>query len=319
MTRPDAYVPVAITTRSGFDESLHFGMAVGLAPDGDVAFAWGDPQSLIYPRSSNKPMQAVAMLRAGLRVPERQLALVCASHDGTPMHLELARDILAGVGLDEHDLANTPDLPLDTSAAEQVLRDGGGRTSLQQNCSGKHAGMLATCVANGWAHDASYLDREHPLQVGITDVLGELAGETPAHIGVDGCGAPAHVISLVGLARAFRSIATGAAGDAGLAVHRAMSTHPEVVSGVACEATTLVQSAPGLMLKEGAEGVFALALPDGRAVAGKLADGRDRARPALMVAALQQLGVSLGDAADAVRQVILGHGEVVGEVRAIVP
>lgn len=319
MSRPDAYVPVAITTRSGFDESVHFGVAVGLGPSGGIEFAWGDPDALIYPRSSNKPMQAVAMLRSGLSVPERQLALVCASHDGTPMHLDLARSILDGAGLGEGDLANTPDLPLDTEVAEQVLRSGGGRTSLQQNCSGKHAGMLATCVTNGWAHDASYLDPGHPLQQRVTDTLAELAGEDVAHIGVDGCGAPAHVISLVGLARAFRAIATGAAGDAGRAVHAAMSSHPEVVAGERCEATTLVRATPGMMLKEGAEGVFALALPDGRAVAAKISDGRDRARPALMVAALQQLGVDLGAAADAVRQVIRGHGEVVGEVRALVP
>lgn len=319
MSLADAYVPVAVTTRNGIEESLHFGMAVGLGPSGDVEFAWGDPTTPIYARSSNKPMQAVAMLRAGLRVPERQLALVCASHDGTSMHLDLAREILAGAGLAESDLANTPDLPLDEESAERVLRTGGRRTSLQQNCSGKHAGMLATCVANGWAHDASYLDPEHPLQQRVTETITELAGEPMAHIGVDGCGAPAHVYSLIGLARAYRSIAVGDAGEHGRAVYDAMVAHPELVGGERREATALVRATSGMMLKEGAEGVFAAAFSDGRAVAGKIADGRERARPALMVAALQQAGVDLGDAVAAARQVVLGHGEVVGEVRAIVP
>jgi L-asparaginase II len=319
MNPSNAYVPVAITTRSGIDESVHFGMAVGLDPSGEIEFAWGDPTTAIYARSSNKPMQAVAMLRAGLTVSERQLALVCASHDGTPVHLDLAREILAGAGLTESDLANTPDLPLDAESAEHVLRTGGHRTSLQQNCSGKHAGMLATCVANGWAHDPTYLDPEHPLQLLVTETITELAGEEMAHIGVDGCGAPAHVYSLVGLARAFRAIAVGDAGQRGRAVYQAMVAHPELVGGERREATSIVRATSGTMLKEGAEGVFAIALADGRAVAGKIADGRDRARPALMVAALRQAGVDLGEAVDAVRQVVLGHGEVVGEVRAIVP
>ena len=101
MPTPEAFAPVAITRRSGCDESVHFGAVVGLSASGQVEFAVGDPTAAIYPRSSNKPMQAVAMVRAGLRLPPELLALVCASHDGTPRHLDAARRILATAGLDE--------------------------------------------------------------------------------------------------------------------------------------------------------------------------------------------------------------------------
>jgi L-asparaginase II len=315
--KADAYVPVAVTSRSGFDESVHFGAVVALGPSGEVEFAAGDPTVAIYPRSSNKPMQAVAMVRAGLSLPPDLLALVCASHDGTPAHLAAARRILTSAGLDDTALANTADLPLDDDAAEAVLRAGGGRTPLQMNCSGKHSGMVATCVANGWPHDASYLEGLHPLQQAITASIAELAGEQPTHIGVDGCGAPAHVISLVGLARCFRAIATGAAGAAGDEVYTAMTDHPDMVGGERRDVTAFMRLVPGLMAKDGADGVFAAALPDGRAVALKIADGANRARPPLMVAALAALGIDVAEVAPVVAEHIRGHGRVVGEVRAL--
>jgi L-asparaginase II len=314
---PDAYVPVAITQRSGFDESVHFGAVVALDTDGSIAFAVGDPHVVIYPRSTNKPMQALAMVRAGLSLPPELLALVCASHDGTTRHLAAARHILARAGLDEQALGNTPDLPLDEHSAHEVLRQGGGRTPLQMNCSGKHSGMLATCVVNGWAHDQSYLDIDHPLQRRITDTIAELT-ETPVpHIGVDGCGAPAHVMSLVGLARAFRSIATGRAGTSGDQVHAAMTGNPFMVGGEQRDVTAFMQHVPGLMAKDGADGVFAASLPDGRTVALKIADGANRARPPVMVAALARLGVDTTAVAPLVVQHLRGHGRDVGSVRSI--
>ncbi|MGZ4699744.1 MAG: asparaginase, partial [Ilumatobacteraceae bacterium] len=188
MAAPEAFVPVAITRRSNCDESVHFGAVVGLSADGRIEFAVGDPTTAIYPRSSTKPMQAVAMVRAGLQLPPDLLALVCASHDGTPRHLEAVRRILATAGLDERSLANTPGLPLDEAAAEAVFRGGGGRTPLQMNCSGKHSGMLVTSAVNGWPVDRRYLDPEHPLQQRITATVDDLAAEPHSHIGVDGCG-----------------------------------------------------------------------------------------------------------------------------------
>lgn len=319
MATPESFAPVAITRRSGCDESVHFGAIVGLASSGEVAFAVGDPSTAIYPRSSNKPMQALAMVRAGLDLPPELLALVCASHNGSPAHLDAARRILATAGLDERSLANTPDLPLDDACAEAVLRAGGGRTSLQMDCSGKHSGMLVTSAINAWPVDASYLAPGHPLQRHITATIDELAGEQHSHIGVDGCGSPAHVISLLGLARGFRSIATGAAGSAGDAVYRAMTGHAEMVGGSDRDVTVLMRNVAGLMAKDGADGVFAAALPDGRAVAVKIADGANRARPPVMLAALRALGVDTSTVEPMVTQWVLGHGSHVGEVRAIAP
>ncbi len=306
-----AFVPVAVTSRSGFDESVHFGAVVCLGSSGEIVFAAGDPGVTIYPRSANKPLQATAMVRAGLDLPPPLLALVSASHDGTPMHIAAARAILAGAGLDERALANTADLPLDPGCAEQILRDGGGRRALWQNCSGKHAGMLATSVCNGWPTDPSYLRPAHPLQLAITATIDELAGEAHAHIGVDGCGAPAHGMTLVGLARAFRAIAMARG-----AVYTAMTAHPDMVGGARRDVTKLMRHVPGLVAKDGAEGVYAAALPDGRAVALKIADGASRARPAVMLAALVRLGVDVSEAAPLLVERVLGHGSPVGDVRA---
>ncbi|MEX0846532.1 MAG: asparaginase, partial [Ilumatobacteraceae bacterium] len=309
--------PVAMTTRSGQDESVHFGAVVVLARDGSVERAHGNPDALVYPRSSNKPMQAVAMVRAGLELPPELLALVCASHDGLPMHRDGALRILASAGLGAEALANTADLPLDPDESERILRGGGTRTPLQMNCSGKHSGMLATCVHNGWSHDASYLDPDHPLQQRITDTIVELSAEPAAPVGIDGCGAPAHMMTLAGLARSFRAIAVGEAGDAGRSVYAAMTGHPQMVGGPQRDVTAFIEEVPGLMAKDGAEGVFAAALPDGRAIALKIADGANRARPPLMVAALGWLGIDTTVLAARVAEPIRGHGQIVGTVRSL--
>lgn len=316
MTRSDSFVPLAQTTRSGFPESTHFAVAVALAHDGTVAFAAGDPTIEIYPRSSNKPMQALAMVRNGLTLPPELLALVCASHDGTPAHLDGVRRILASAGLDDAALMNTPDLPLDDASRERVLRDGGRRSALQQNCSGKHSGMLATCVINGWPLDA-YLDPTHPLQRAIDDVLPSLTGEPLGHVGVDGCGAPAHVMSLLGLARAFRSIAIAGPGTGSASIAEAMTAHPEMVGGDERDVTRLMRGVPGLVAKDGAEAVFAAALPDGRAVAVKVSDGSGRACAPIVIEALRLLDVDIAEIARRVREPIMGHGREVGEVSVL--
>ena len=154
--------------------------------------------------------------------------------------------------------------------------------------------MLVTSASNGWPTDNRYLEPDHPLQQAIMTTVDDLAAEVHSHIGVDGCGAPAHVLSLVGLARAFRSIANGNAGAAGDAVYECMA-------------------------KDGADGVFAAALPDGRAVALKIADGGNRARPPVMVAALRAVGIDVSAVEPLVAELVLGHGRRVGEVRAIAP
>jgi L-asparaginase II len=311
----DAFVELAVTTRNGHAESVHYGAVVALESDGSVAFALGDAGAVVFPRSSTKPIQATAMVASGLSLPPRLLALVCASHDGRAEHLSTAKEILATAGLTEDALGNTADYPLDPDAQDAAIRAGGVKTALQMNCSGKHSGMLATCVHNGWDLE-SYLHVDHPLQQRITEMVPQLAGEEASFIGVDGCGAPAHALSLTGLARAFRSVALAPSSSAAGQVATAIRQHPEMLGGPTRDITLLIQGVPGLMGKDGAEGVFAIALPDGRAIALKISDGANRARPPVMKFALQALGVDVS-AVDprAFDSVIFGHGKPVGSVR----
>lgn len=301
---------VAAVDRNGVDESFHHGTVVVADPSGCRALV-GDIDTVIYPRSSLKPLQTTAMLDAGLRLDSRGLALACASHDGSPAHLAVVREVLANAGRSEADLATTPDLPYDRGEAERVLAAGGGRTSLQMNCSGKHAAMIATCVAAGWPVDG-HLEPDHPLQVHIAAIVERLTGDV-AHIGVDGCGAPTHAVPIGGLALAISAIAA----ERGK-VWSAMTAHPELVGGPERPVSVLMRAVPGLMAKDGAEGVFVAGLLDGRAVVVKISDGASRAAAVVAAAALRTLGVDVPDEVDALlAPPVLGGGRTVGRVRAL--
>ncbi|MGB0112146.1 MAG: asparaginase [Ilumatobacteraceae bacterium] len=312
MTRFDgAIAPIAVTTRSGFEESVHHGAGVAVAASGEATATVGDADLVVYPRSSLKPMQAHAMVAAGLELPDELLAVACASHDGADVHLDAVRAILDRFDLVESDLQNTPTRPLDSAARTAAREAGIGPSSLQQNCSGKHAAMLATCRVNGWSID-TYLDVDHPLQQAITAGF-ERLGCTVHHIGIDGCGAPTHALSLSGLAGAFSTIATD-----GTPVARSMRANPVLVAGLARDTTRWMQAVPGLMTKDGADGVMAGALADGRSFAYKIADGSDLARESVMSEAMSRLGVDVaGLAPDLLSHPVLGHGREVGQVRAL--
>ncbi|GEL97791.1 asparaginase [Cellulomonas terrae] len=308
-----AAVPLARVLRGGLVESVHTGHVVVLAPDGSQRFALGDPDATMWARSSLKPLQAVAMLRAGLDVDGAELALVCASHNAEPAHLDVVRGILASAGLGADDLRNTPDWPLDPDSAWRWRADGHGTEPLTQNCSGKHAGMLATCVAAGWPTQ-DYLEPEHPLQVATRAVVGELTGVPVELVTVDGCGAPLFSTTLRGLARSFAGLACGD----GLPrrTGRAMSAHPWHVAGTGRDATRFMEAVPGLVAKDGADGVYAAGLPDGGAVALKIVDGSSRPRPAVLAAALTVAGVDRALVEAVALTPVLGHGRAVGEVVA---
>ena len=257
------------------------------------------------------------MLRAGLDLDGELLALAAASHSGEPGHVDGARRILGLAGLAEPDLRNTPTWPDDADAAFAWRAAGRGPAALTQNCSGKHAAMLATCVAAGWKTEG-YLDPEHPLQCAIRTEVAELTGDgEPAHVGVDGCGAPLFSCTLAGLARAFRRIATAPPGTAEHRVAAAIRAHPWWLGGTGRPVTRLIETLPGLIAKDGAEGVFAAALPDGRALAVKIVDGAARPLPVVVVAALRALG-ERGAGLDRIEQTdVLGGGRPVGAVRAV--
>ncbi len=311
---------VAEIVRSGFVEGRHYGSVVALAPDGEVEWSVGAVDVPVLPRSCNKPLQVLGMVRAGLDLPPDLLALACASHSGEPFHVEGVRRVLASAGLSEDALQTPPDYPLDDVAREDVVRAGGRRSPILMNCSGKHAAMLATCVANGWPVE-SYLEVGHPLQVAIAATFADLSAEPVATVAVDGCGAPLLSASLVGLARAFRSLAVATDGPA-RRVADAIRAHPAHVSGTRRDERELLAAIPGAIGKAGAESCYVVALPDGRAFALKVDDGAPRARPVLMAEALRRSGVLDLDGvdADAVRRtgehVLMGGGEPVGEIRA---
>ncbi|MEU4743717.1 asparaginase [Actinosynnema sp. NPDC023658] len=306
-----AHELVAEVWRGEFLESVHHGSVIALDREGREALTVGRPHDTTYPRSSNKPVQALAMLRHGLDLDGELLALACASHSGEDFHVDGVHRVLHAHGLDETALQCTPDLPIGEDALKAHLAAGRAKAPKYMNCSGKHAAMLATCAVNGWStHD--YLDPAHPLQLAVRDTLEELAGERIGAEGVDGCGAPLFGISLHGLARAFSTLARAEDGPE-RRIAQAMNRHPEWVGGTNRDVTKLMRAIPGAVAKDGAEGVYAIGLPTGEAVACKIADGSSRARTVVLVAALRKLGVAAPD--ELATFPVLGHGRPVGAVR----
>jgi L-asparaginase II len=312
---------LAEVIRSGVVESRHRGAIAAVAADGTVLLAAGTADVPMFPRSSNKPFQAATMLRCGLKLDGELLALAAASHSGEDFHVAGVRAILASAGLTEDALQCPPDYPLDEEANRAMIAAGADPDRIHMNCSGKHAAMLATCVAAGWPTE-SYRDPAHPLQQEIAAAISRLAGEPVGAIGVDGCGAPLMAISVTGLARAFRSVVLAEPGTAERAVADAMRAYPEWTSGTTRPERALMRAIPGLLLKSGAEGVEGFALADGRAGAFKTEDGAARGRVPVTVALLRELGADAEPGADAGALAVLatspvyGGGQVVGEIRA---
>ncbi len=301
---------LAEVVRSGYVEGAHRGSVVALRPDGSVALALGDLSRPVFPRSSNKPLQAIALLEAGWDpADERHLALAASSHSGEPDHLTAVQEMLGDLVL------QTPAAPpIDAAAWHALLRAGGTATPLTMTCSGKHAAMLRTCAVNGWTtHD--YLDPQHPVQQACLRAVEELAGEHVSHIAVDGCGAPQHALTLTGLARAFGRVASADLHAEARRTAAAMRAHPWYVGGSGRDVTALMEGVPGLVAKDGYEGVYAVGLADGSAVALKVEDGAERARTPVLVAALRLLGVQATVLEQYATAPVLGGNVVVGEVR----
>jgi L-asparaginase II len=295
-----------------------------IGADGTPQLTTGQGDAPMFPRSANKPMQAAGMLRCGLDLDGELLALAAASHSGEDFHVAGVRKILARAGLTEDDLQCPRALPREEVFQQEFLREGGEPDRVHMNCSGKHAAMLATCVAAGWP-TATYTDPGHPLQVALRQALESLAGEQSAAVGVDGCGAPVFALSLAGLARAFQALVTASPGTPERRVADAMRAYPEWTSGSLRTERALMAAVPGLLLKVGADGVQAFALADGRTAVFKIEDGSARARDPITVALLRRLGVTTGpevpdSALDEIGAVpVLGGGRVVGVIRAELP
>ncbi|KAA1379828.1 asparaginase [Aeromicrobium fastidiosum] len=310
--RLGAVETLAEVVRSGLVESRHRGVAVRVDSDGEVVWSLGDPATVIFPRSANKPIQALAMLRAGLPLDGRLLALASASHSGEPFHLEAVREILALAELDESALQTPPSYPLDPHVHADHLRAGGGREPICMDCSGKHAAMLLTCVVNGW-DTGTYLEVDHPLQQAVTATFTDLTDGPPAAVGTDGCGAPLLATPLQQLARAIGRIVREPAGSPGARLVGAMREHPEYVSGTGRTERDLMLAFPGLVAKSGAESVYVVGLPDGSAFALKIEDGAERPLHAVMARMLELAGLDAPILHE--RPSVLGGGKQVGEVR----
>jgi L-asparaginase II len=319
------HIPLAAQTRDGLVESIHYGSLIAVSGEANgtrTLLAAGDPLAPFYPRSALKPLQAVAMVRAGLDLPADLLALTAASHSGAAAHRDGAARILQLHGLPEGALENSTDLPYGAREREEWLRGGGTPTQLTQNCSGKHAAMAATCAVNGWPVQG-YLDPFHPLQKLVAETVRELTGEEPAGSSTDGCGTPLFALTLRGMARAFGRLAAAGLDQGGApyenaeaAVAHAMRRHPEMVGGEERDVTELMRRIPGLLAKDGFEGVQLVGLPDGRALAVKIADGGDRARMPVTVRALAALNVDTAPLAGLATGTVLGGGRPVGRLLA---
>jgi L-asparaginase II len=299
---------LAKVTRGNLVESLHLGHLIVLNADGSTYLSKGSPELPIYPRSAIKSLQAAAMLKAGLKVEENELAIICASHSGSQNHIDLVTKMLTARGISLSQLKNAADKPL--GEKEKISWGDKQPSQLAQNCSGKHAGMLITCQQNGWDMK-SYLDLDHPLQVAIKNEIEELSGEKVSAVSVDGCGAPLFAISLIGLARAISNLVKSK-DELYQKIVLACTKFPELVAGDGRLTTRMMQAVPGLFMKEGAEGVQVCALSDGRVIAIKIIDGSWRPVAPIIMEIFKRWGVQMPD--ESVK--IYGGGSVIGEVIA---
>jgi L-asparaginase II len=296
------HVPLAEVTRGHDVESIHFGSVAVVDTHGDLLYHAGEPEFLTFTRSTIKPFQAAPFLKAGgparFGFTAREMALLCASHSGEPMHVEAARSMLHKAGCDEHHLRCGCHEPMVYSATNTRAPAGETWNQLHHNCSGKHAGFLASCVQQGYPLD-SYLDPAHPVQQAVRSSLAYFAGMADSDLrgGIDGCSAPNYAMPLSRLARAYARLAQGGNdavyGSALNDLFDAMTTHPEMVSGTGRTDLAFMQSAPGdWVAKVGAEGVQAIGVRSaGIGIAVKVADGNPRALYTATISVLQQLGL----------------------------
>jgi len=303
-----AGVVLAEVTRGGIVESLHLGHLIVLNSDGSTYLSKGSPELAFYPRSAVKSLQASAMLKAGLTVSDEELAIICASHSGNQIHIDLVTKMLEKRDISLSALKNATDKPL--GEKEKISLGDKPGTQLTQNCSGKHAGMLITCRQNGWDMD-TYLEMNHPLQVAIKNEIELLAGEKVSASTFDGCGAPLFAISLTGLAKAISTVV-----KSNDAIYKqivaACTKYPELVAGEGRLTTRMMRAVPGLFMKEGAEGIEVCALSDGRVIAIKIIDGSWRPVAPIIMEVFKRWGVLMPD--ESVK--IYGGSSVIGEVIA---
>lgn len=280
-------VELASLDRNGLIESRHIGAYVVVDRNGSVLESGGDIDATIFPRSTLKPFQAVAALRAGASLDGVELVLATASHCGSHRHTDAVGAMLAQDNLAADDLGCPPAWPLGYNEKAERIAGGEGPQRITMNCSGKHAAFLRACVTNGW-DTATYLEPQHPLQTLIRSVVEEFTGTTELWPAVDGCGAPLYGLSLRALGTGIARVTDGHDPDADRVVE-AIRGNAWALDGVGRDNTRVIEATDAIA-KIGAEGVLIIAR-DGIAVAIKCLDGSQRANTATAVTLLARHGV----------------------------
>jgi L-asparaginase II len=297
-----AHAQLVEVTRGDSVECIHSGSIAVVNTRGDLLYQAGEPNFLTFTRSTIKPFQAAPFLRAGgpakFGFSTREVALMCASHSGEAIHVDTVRTMLHNCGCDEHDLRCGCHLPLRYAASDTLPVAGENFNQLYNNCSGKHAGFLAYCVQHGQPID-SYLDPAHPLQQAVRASVAHFAGVADSDLimGIDGCSAPNYAMPLSRLALSYARLAQGEQdalyGGALDDLYRAMTAHPELVSGTGRNDLAFMRTGPGdWVAKIGADGVQVIGVRSaGLGIAIKMIDGNMRALYTAAVAVLTQLGL----------------------------
>ena len=298
MTDP---IPMVELWRGDLRESVHLGHAVAYHATGGVIESWGDPDAVIYPRSSCKMIQALPMVEAGCALSSERMALACASHEGASVHVNAVRAWLAEMGMGDDDLMCGRERPRDRYLQEALVRDGEVPEQVHNQCSGKHAGFLQ--FHKHLRAKGAYVDPEGPVQSAVRAVFEDLTGMTSHGVGIDGCAAPNFATTVTGLARAMSTFAAAEEGrsarrNAMVALRESMMAHPFMVAGKGQTASRFMEAARGrAAVKPGAEGVYVAILPERRiGIALKIMDGAGRAADVAMAALLTRFGVFKPDA-----------------------
>jgi L-asparaginase II len=333
--------PLVRVRRGGITESRHRGHVIAVNPDGEIVASLGAAETVTYLRSSAKPHQAIPLLVSGAAdrfgFTEEEIALACASHNGEPVHTMLASSMLEKIGLGPDALKCGVHEPYSVEVATALKERGEQPNVLQNNCSGKHAGMLALAIHLG-ASVETYDEPDHPVQLEIGQIISQFSDISVENIaiGVDGCGVPVFGITVKAMALMYARLISPptdfgpAIADACRRIVSAMTNHPELIGGTSDRLDTeLMRAAKGrLVSKVGAEGVYTVGVlaceewPRGIGLALKIEDGDDRrARPTVVIESLRQLKALTDEALEAVSRyaffpVLNRRGDLVGEVSA---
>lgn len=314
----DGCVELASIDRNGLIESRHIGAFVVVDREGSIIESGGDIDATIFPRSTLKPFQAIATLRAGADLNGVELVLGTASHCGSHRHTDGIEAMLTHDGLSVDDLGCPAQWAMGLPEKAERIAEGQGPQRVTMNCSGKHAAFLRACVTNGW-DTKTYLDPEHPLQKAIRAVIEEFTGATELWPAVDGCGAPLYGLSLRALGTGIARVTDGHDANAEKLVE-AIRGNAWALDGPGRDNTRVIE-ATGAIAKIGAEGVLIIA-KDGIAVALKCLDGSDRANTAVAMTLLARHGVIDRSVAEEVIaelvEPIMGGGNVVGRLAVTV-